>query len=386
MTNDVFIVKKNFTLNYSDIQTYNIDEDVHISGAITLEKVNLLFSCLESQNSVLIERGENYKDFLYDNQEKGLLMLTTSGTTAIPKLVAHDKFRFIERLKKSKKSFKTCLFMPWYHIGGLHTLLYVAFSGGTCYIPESYNVSYFLDFVFENEIEVLAITPSYLNLLLLNPNFENKTKSVKIITCGSEPFVGTIAQNLTNRAPWIEIKQKFGSTETGVLDSRTCKEDPEWIQLAPNGNWKIENDMLYTKSSISCKWILENGVKTDTTEYHCTGDYVETRGDGYIKILGRKSNTINVGGNNVFPQEVRSKILSLEYIRDVRVYSKDNRLLGSVVAVDICLNPQNKQEYSKKRFLIDLSSVLERYKMPFYINIVEDIKYNDRHKMEVKNG
>ena len=33
---------------------------------------------------------------LYDNQEKGLLMLTTSGTTAIPKLVAHDKFRFIE--------------------------------------------------------------------------------------------------------------------------------------------------------------------------------------------------------------------------------------------------------------------------------------------------
>lgn len=386
MTNDVFIVKKDFTLNYSDIQTYNIDEDVHISGDITLEKVNLLFSCLQSKNSVLIEREENYKDFLLNNQEKGLLMLTTSGTTGIPKLVAHDKDKFIERLKKSKKSFKTCLFMPWYHVGGLHTLLYVAFSGGTCYVPESYNVSYFLDFVFENKIEVLAITPSYLNLLLLNTDFENKTKSVKIITCGSEPFVGTIAQNLANRAPWIEIKQKFGSTETGVLDSKTCKTDPEWIQLAPNGNWKIENNMLYTKSDISCKWILENGVKTDTSEYHCTGDYVKTREDGYIKILGRKSKIINVGGNNVFPQEVRSKILSLEYVRDARVYSRDNRLLGSVVAVDLCLNLQSEQEYSKKKFLIDLSTKLERHKMPFYINIVKDIEYNDRQKMEVKNG
>ncbi len=384
--NRPFIIKNNFVLKYSDIKTHIGIENLYLSGEITLEKAISFLSCLESNNSILIEGKEDYKDYFLSNPEKGLLLMTTSGTTGVPKLVAHDKNRFIERVKKSKKRFKTCLFMPWYHIGGLHTLLYIYYSGGTCYIPESYEVSYFLDFVEKNEIEVLAITPSYLNLMLLNPKFPKKLRSVKIITCGSEPFVESNVEILRKKTPWVDIKQKFGSTETGVLESRTCNDNPEWIQPNPDGNWKIKDNMLYIKSDISCKWVIENGVKTITGNYYCTGDYVEIRFDGYIKILGRKSKTINVGGRNVFPQEVRSAILSIDYIKDADVYGSKNRLLGEVIEVDISLNPVKKELYTKKKFIKELTLKLERHKIPFYINVVENIHYNDRHKKRRKNG
>ena len=51
-----------------------------------------------------------------------------------------------------------------------------------------------------------------------------------------------------------------------------------------------------------------------------TGDEVIEK-NGYIKILGRKSEIINVGGEKVYPQEIENVIIEDEQISDVIVYA-----------------------------------------------------------------
>ena len=52
-----------------------------------------------------------------------------------------------------------------------------------------------------------------------------------------------------------------------------------------------------------------------------TGDSVEVDGE-YFKILGRKSEIINVGGEKVFPQEVENVILEIPNVVDVVVFAE----------------------------------------------------------------
>lgn len=49
-----------------------------------------------------------------------------------------------------------------------------------------------------------------------------------------------------------------------------------------------------------------------------TGDMVEVDGD-YIKILGRKSELINIGGEKVFPAEVENVIQLMSGVEEVAV-------------------------------------------------------------------
>ena len=61
-----------------------------------------------------------------------------------------------------------------------------------------------------------------------------------------------------------------------------------------------------------------------------TQDVVEVDGD-YVRIVGRKSELINVGGERVHPTEIENVLLQLENVRDVTVFAKPNAVTGRVV-------------------------------------------------------
>ena len=79
-----------------------------------------------------------------------------------------------------------------------------------------------------------------------------------------------------------------------------------------------------------------------------TGDLVETTEDGYIKIIGRNKEVINVGGEKVLPSEVESIILSIPEIDDVMVYGEKNIITGQTVVCDVVLNNQIETKEIKK--------------------------------------
>ena len=65
-----------------------------------------------------------------------------------------------------------------------------------------------------------------------------------------------------------------------------------------------------------------------------TGDEVEVDGE-YIRILGRRSEIINVGGQKVYPAEVESVLLQMDDIEDVTVRGESNPIVGNIVVARV---------------------------------------------------
>ena len=117
-----------------------------------------------------------------------------------------------------------------------------------------------------------------------------------------------------------------------------------------------------------------------------TGDQVEVDGE-YVRILGRESEVINVGGEKVHPAEVESVLQELEEVAEVAVYADKNSIVGSVVCADVL--PKEKQPDTRmlirkiKRYC---ASRLQLYKVPAKVRIVEEKLHGQRFKIMRRQG
>jgi acyl-coenzyme A synthetase/AMP-(fatty) acid ligase len=107
---------------------------------------------------------------------------------------------------------------------------------------------------------------------------------------------------------------------------------------------------------------------------------VESTADGYLRIVGRNSDVINVGGQKVFPTEIESALLTIPEITDCLVYGEKNLIVGQSVGADVVLaRPMQRSEIMRiirKR----CRDILEPYKIPTKINVLSKIEYGDRYK------
>jgi len=110
-----------------------------------------------------------------------------------------------------------------------------------------------------------------------------------------------------------------------------------------------------------------------------TGDRVEVDGE-YIKILGRKSEIINVGGEKVYPAEVESVIQEMEHVAEVTVYGEKSSITGNIVCARVrLLNGESRREFSR-RLKKHCRRRLQHYKVPVKVSFVDKKQHNGRFK------
>ena len=114
--------------------------------------------------------------------------------------------------------------------------------------------------------------------------------------------------------------------------------------------------------------------------WYNTGDAVETE-DEYIKILGRESDIINVGGEKVYPAEVESTIMSLDNVMEVSVFGEDNPITGKMVCAKVRLIRDEPPKAFKKRLKAHCFQKLDRFKVPAKITVVDEKLHNSRFKI-----
>lgn len=110
-----------------------------------------------------------------------------------------------------------------------------------------------------------------------------------------------------------------------------------------------------------------------------TNDQVEVDGE-YLKILGRKSEIINIGGEKVYPAEVESIIQEINNVAEVTVYGEKNTILGNIV----CAKVRLIEEEDKKAFTVRLknycSEKMVSFKVPVKVVIVKEVQFSERFK------
>ena len=110
-----------------------------------------------------------------------------------------------------------------------------------------------------------------------------------------------------------------------------------------------------------------------------TGDAVEVDGE-YIKILGRKSEIINVGGEKVHPQEVENVILEIDNVAEVTVYGEKNPIIGNIVCAKIRLHDNNVHKGIINEIKNHCRKKLQNYKIPIKIFIEDELQHSERFK------
>tara|TARA_B100001250_G_scaffold414630_1_gene454994 strand:- start:21006 stop:22355 length:1350 start_codon:yes stop_codon:yes gene_type:complete len=357
------------------------DEFIEISqGEIIIEidnKDNVEIKKIEGKpNSI-----NKYYKILKGKKHPGLVLFS-SGSTGKSKASVHDLTYLLSKFKVKRHRFVAITFLLYDHIGGFNTLFYILSNLGMIVTAQDRSPSEVLRLIDKYNVELLPTSPTFLNLVLISEEFKNyDLSSLKIITYGTEPMPKTTLLRFNQLLPKVKFTQTYGLSEVGILRSKSKSSDSLWVKVGGEDyKTRVVNGMLEIKSKSSMLGYL-NAISPFTNDgWFKTGDLVEIKND-YIKILGRKSEIINVGGEKVYPQEVENILLSNPKIKDATVFGEKNPILGNIVCANIWLN----EEYDKKnKIKIDIRQFcnqnMERYKVPVKIFLINENLHNARFK------
>lgn len=327
----------------------------------------------DDQKKLIVENfipsfdDEKYFNHVTKKGDTGIILFS-SGTTGKPKVMIQNLTRIISSIKtpRRQKSLKFIVLLMFDHIGGLNTLFNCLVSGAPFVIPSDRSPSLVISLINKYKVNVLPTTPTFLNLMMMDDSFSSdKLESLKLITYGTERMSEVLLNKLNSHLPKIKLLQTFGTSETGILKTRSKSSSSLFFKIIDNEKeFKIVNDELYLKSKTQVNgYINHNNDNFLNDGWYATGDLIETDEEGYIKIIGRKNKIINIGGLKVLPKEIEDVINSVEGVDDSTVFSESNNLVGNIVCAKIFTRLENTKEL-KSEIKSVCRKKLDKYKVP----------------------
>lgn len=309
------------------------------------------------------------------------LILFSSGTTGEPKAALHDLSFLMEKFQKPGKRLSTVTFLLFDHIGGFNTMMHSLSSGSLIVTLKQRSPEEVCNLIEKYRIELLPTSPTFLNMILLSHAYERyDLTSLKIISYGTEPMPESTLKKLHEIMPEVRLKQTYGLSEVGIMATKSESSDSLYMKIGgPGFETKIIDDILYIRAKSAMMGYLNAPSPFDEDGWFNTKDKVLVKGD-YIKILGRTTDLINVGGEKVYPNEVESVLLSAKGVKDVYVYGEDNPITGKVVVADVCVDSENNNRDFIKYLRKYSGEHLERFKRPTSFRLTDKAFYGDRFK------
>lgn len=130
---------------------------------------------------------------------------------------------------------------------------------------------------------------------------------------------------LISHTPWREfIPTSSGRTLPGIMESKILSEDPENIpgEICVRGENRMQG---YYKNQEATNLVLD-----DEGWLH-TGDMGTRSADGTIFIKGRsKTMILSSNGQNIYPEEIESKLNNMPYVSESLVVERNSRLVALV--------------------------------------------------------
>ena len=309
------------------------------------------------------------------------LVLFSSGSTGKSKAAVHDFINLLSKYKTKRYNLRTLSFLMFDHIGGVDTMLY-SLSNGSCIITIKHRLPDSICNAIEQfKVEVLPITPTFLNLIILSEDYKRyNLNSLKYITYGTEVMPDITIKRITKLFPNVKILQKYGTTEIGTLRSKSKSSNSLWVKVGGEGfETRIIDGLLEVKAQSAMLGYLNSPSPFTDDGWFKTGDQVETDGE-YIKILGRKSEIINVGGEKVYPSEVESVIQEINNVAEVTVFAEKNIIMGNIVCAKVRLIKEEDKKVFTTRLKLYCKQKLQAYKIPVKIFINDEKQFSERFK------
>jgi len=327
-------------------------------------------------------------------------LIYTSGTTSLPKGVpiTHSNCAFttgnIVRTLQYSRDDIDVLPLPLSHsfgLGCLHTSLYV---GSTLIIHKTTEISQILDSIKNYNASTLAAVPSTLSKIVSNNSDDsaNTLSRLRLIITNTTFFPPETIQKLKKILKKGKVATYYGLTEASrstfmifdndnKIESVGKPSDEISLKLISNNKESTTGEIWIKGNNVIEKyWNEEHTKENIDNKWLKTGDLGRIDNDGYLYILGRVDDLINISGEKVYPQEIERVVKVLSGIDDVIAIPMKHKVFGEVVKLFV--KKTIESDISKTEILTYCIKHLERFKVPAKIEFVEDFPRTDYGKIK----
>ncbi|MEH6592218.1 MAG: class I adenylate-forming enzyme family protein [Halioglobus sp.] len=347
-------------------------------GDVSLDLDDSCDQLLLSELSTQLESVEG-ADMLYCAADSEILILT-SGTTGAPKCASYRWSDLLDQLvvQQPEADERWLLAYKLNHFAGVQMLAHVIANLSTLVLAESTRVADAIGAMAEFAVTHVSSTPTFWRFALTIFSQSATPPALRHITLGSEPVSADLLHDLVILFPSTRIVQIYALTETGsCISVSDCLPGlPETVLKRPDTatvQFRIRDEELHVKTSHGMKNYVNRESEQPVTNdgWFATGDLVKIQ-EGRILFIGRRSETINVGGVKVHPLEVENVISAVPGVKLTRVYGRDNPIVGQIVAVDLVVS-EGWESSKVENDVRAACMTLPRHNRPRSIEIVDTI-------------
>ena len=362
-----------------------------------------------SENKILLDfyhliKNKPEFDKEIDIEEEDLAeIIYTSGTTGKPKGACLTHKNLLSNIKDcsqaikvSKKDCFICI-LPLFHSFASTVCIFLPiYKGAKIVIMRALRpFKRVLRAIFKHRVTIFAGVPSIYAILsevkisffkrwtsiILNPvrlyisgaaalpyqvweKFERKFKRILLQGYGLTEASPVVSLNPLRRRKPQSVGIPLPSVRVKVVDKegKELKEDEigELLVKGPNvmkGYYNLEEETIR---------VLKDG-------WLYTGDLAKIDKDGFIYIMGRIKEMINVRGLNVYPKEIEDLLYKYPSIKEAAVVGVEHRYRGEVPVAFVV---KEKEDLTEKEVINYLRANLASYKVPLRIFFKENLPKN----------
>jgi len=309
------------------------------------------------------------------------LVLFSSGSTGKSKAALHDFVPLLEKFKVPRHPLRTLTFLLFDHIGGVNTLLYVLSNAGCIVTVQDRSPQVVCAAIEKHRVQLLPTSPTFVNLLLASEAYnDHDLSSLELVTYGTEVMPESTLARFRRLFPRIRLLQTYGLSEVGILRSQSRSSDSLWVKVGGDGfETRVVDGMLQIRAQSAMLGYLNAPSPFTPDGWLPTGDAVEVDGE-YLRIHGRQSEIINVGGEKVYPAEVESVLQCMEGVQDVIVSGEPHRITGQIVTAKVRLGTGETLPEFRGRMRLFCRDRLPAFKIPQKVVFVDEALHGERFK------
>lgn len=315
-------------------------------------------------------------------------VLGTSGTSGVPKLVAHT----LQTLARTTKvdpvrggEVRWGLLYEWSRFAGLQVFLQSTLSGSTLLAPRiDAPLGERIDLFAKAGCTHLSATPTMWRKIVMTPRADRLR--LRQVSLGGEISDDRILSTLRSIFAAARITHIYASTEAGVgFSVNDCRAGfPESYLTDPPAGLalRVLDGRLHVRNvAIEPMYVGTETSFATEDGWIDTGDNVRVE-NGRVCFLGRDSGVINVGGNKVHPEEVERVLLLYPGVVAARVYAKRSSITGALVAAEVVFEATpNDPKVVRAALQRHAAAHLAAHKVPALIAVVDEIESNATGKI-----
>lgn len=294
---------------------------------------------------------------------------------------------------------------PMNHAAGLRKTHMSMVMGSTVLLIEGFkNLKLFFDSMRNYKVTSLYLPPSAVHyiLMLASKELAKYDGQLDFLYSSSSALPSGDKEKLIELLPHVRKFDAYGGSEVGAvcyIDYNSVHRDMGCVGKANSGVdiFIVDEDYKPFKATKDNPGIIAIRSNTVTAGYwnepkltaetiHDGVIYMTDLGyidnEGYLYLVGRRDDVINIGGLKVAPTEVEDVTLKYEPIAECACVPFDDKVYGRVLKMYVVM--KDGYSFNIEDIISYLETKLEAYKLPKYIECISEIPKTYNGKIDRK--